>query len=156
MVVSWKKSRKRLATVWFIGSGLTFFIIFLMTLAGRDGGVMEKVWTWFLPTVVPTMSLIIGVLVMDSSGNPSKDKLVDSFVYRLSFGLSVAYLLSVALTVLYSPFSNVSLAALVDKSSLWLGPFQGLVTASLGAFFMQREKDSTPEQVSQGGVSSTQ
>ena len=47
------------------------------------------------------------------------------------------YLLCVLLTNLLEPFSERTPSELFMSASLWLGPFQGLVVASLGAFFVR-------------------
>ncbi len=99
---------------------------------------------------MPTLSLIVGVLVADSLGkNENKDAselpTADQFVFRLSFSLSIAYLLTVVLTILLSPFFEQSaqektIFDLMKLSNLWLAPFQGLVSAALGSFFVSTKK----------------
>ncbi len=140
MKVSIRKCRKRLATLWFIGAGLIFFVVLFQTFLGRYTGGVDAAWGWLLPTVMPTLSMIIGVLVSESFLTQQGDKVVDKFVYRLSFMLSLSYLIVVALTIFMQPFSSLSPLDLLKQSHLWLGPFQGLVAASLGAFFVSAEK----------------
>ena len=73
-------------------------------------------------------------------GDSGKKKSADRFVFRLSFALSLTYLVVAALTVLMQPFAAVPPLELMKQSNLWLGPFQGLVAASLGAFFVKTEE----------------
>ena len=54
----------------------------------------------------------------------------------LGVGLSVFYLLLVAVTILAQPFlQDVSPIELMHRSNLWLGPLQGLAAGVLAAFF---------------------
>ncbi len=137
MGILWIKCKRNLAVLWFTGSGFIFFILLFQTFFQRYGKTVSEAWGWFLPTIMPTLSLIVGVLVMDASGKGTKIQTVDRFFFRLSFSLSFVYLLVVTLTILIQPFSKLSPLELMKQSNLWLGPLQGLVTASLGVFFIR-------------------
>lgn len=136
----WNKCKKQLAILWFSGGGIIFFIIFLQTILGHYGNDVREAWEWILPTIMPNLSLIIGVFVMDSMSNEDKKRSVDRFLFKLSLILSTFYLITVLLTILLEPFSNITTVQLMKLSNLWLGPFQGLVSASLGAFFIRVKK----------------
>ncbi|TVQ19365.1 MAG: hypothetical protein EA361_00815 [Bacteroidetes bacterium] len=141
MQISWEKSKRRLAVLWFSGAGFVFAIMLFQTILGRYGVDSSDAWGWYLPTIMPTLSLIIGVLVMDAVGKGLKIQTVDRFFFRLSFSLSLTYLFVVSLTILMQPFSPLSAVELMTQSNFWLGPFQGLVSASLGAFFIKGAKE---------------
>ncbi|MCI5193460.1 MAG: hypothetical protein D3915_10095 [Candidatus Electrothrix sp. AU1_5] len=138
-------TKKRLAIIWFSGSGFLFALLFLQTIFGKYGTEIKEIkdpWGLMLPTFMPTLSLIIGTLIADATASKKDTKeiaTVDRFFFRLSCFLSIAYLLTVILTILLSPFSKLSLLELIKLSNLWLAPFQGLVTASLGAFFVSKK-----------------
>ena len=138
MQVPMDKCKRRLGTLWFVGAGLVFFLLLFQSLLGHYGENVEEPWGWFLPTILPTLSLIIGVLVMDALGKGIKTMMVDRFMFRLALGLSAAYLVVVSLTILMQPFSALNPVDLMKQSNLWLGPIQGLVSAAIGAFFVQR------------------
>ncbi len=142
MQISWQISKRRLAVLWFSGAGIIFIVMLFQTILGRYGTNISEAWGWFLPTIMPTLSLIIGVLAMDALGNGVKILTVDRFFFRLSFILSLAYLVVVSFTILMQPFSPLSAVELMTQSNLWLGPFQGLVSASLGAVFIKGAKES--------------
>jgi hypothetical protein len=140
MSTQFERCRKSLATVWFTGAALTFTLIFLQTLFGKFDGAEKRAWSWYLPTVMPTLSLIIGALVTDRRSEPSADaRCVDPFLYRLAMSLSAAYFLVMLGPVMAQPFTDMTILEVLDLSSLWLGPLQGLVAASLGAFFIRSE-----------------
>lgn len=129
--------KKRFAKLWFICGGLIFVIVVLQSIFGKYTDRSNEVWEWFLPTIIPSLSLILGVLVIDSKSQTHAKIKVDKFLFNLSFYLSLSYLLLVSLTILLSPFveSIITPIDLMKKSNLWLAPFQGLVSGSLGAFF---------------------
>jgi len=130
--------QRRLATVWFAGAALPFLVLLLQTarLMAYPGG-LEEGWGWFSQTVVPTLALIVGALVTESRAQAAGERKADGFLYRLALGLSAAYLLVVTLTLLAQPFLTVTPGPWLKRSSLWLGVLQGLVGASLGAFFVK-------------------
>ncbi len=61
MQVSMAQCEARLATLWFIGAGTLFTVVLIQTIMGHYGDKIDEVWGWFLPTVMPTLSLVIGV-----------------------------------------------------------------------------------------------
>ena len=134
-------TKKRLTVIWFSGSGILFALLLLQTIFGKYGTEAKDAWGLMLPTFMPTLSLIIGTLVADTTAAKDDKEIatVDRFFFRLSCFLSIAYLLTVILTILLSPFAKLSLLELMKLSNLWLAPFQGLVTASLGAFFVSKK-----------------
>ena len=137
MALSMAAAKRRLSVVWFTGAGLLFLVMILQTIFGRYGADAEEAWGWLLPGILPTLSLIIGVLVMDALGKGVKAQRVDAFMFWTSFGLSVFYLLMVALPILLQPFVSSEPLMLLKQSNLWLGPMQGLVSAALAAFFVK-------------------
>jgi len=135
MTMLMSQCKRRLATLWFLGAGAIFFVVYLQTVFNRYGDKTNEVWSWILPTIMPTLSLAIGVLVMDALGKGAKVVRIDKFLFNLTFWLCAAYLASVLLLFLLQPLSQVDTMQLLQRSNLWLGPFQGLVAAGMGAFF---------------------
>jgi hypothetical protein len=133
-------AKKRLALIWLAGAGVLFAIMFVQTLLGKYGQNTEAAWSWLLPTILPTASLVVGVLVTEAVGVARRPVEVNPFVYRLAAGLSIVYLSAVLLTLLAIPFSDYSPIDVMRKANLGLGPFQGLVTAAMGAFFVYKQK----------------
>jgi hypothetical protein len=137
--------KRWLATVWFAGAGLAFFIVLLQSLLGRYGDEVNQVWGWLLPTVMPTLSLIIGVLVFEAVQGTDRSKRIDRFLFRLTVGVSIAYLAAVILVIAVQPFASTPPLQLMNQANVWLGPFQGLVAAALGAFFVKTAQTETIE-----------
>lgn len=140
MQLPMRRCKRRLAVAWFTGSALLFLVLTLQTIFGRNGSDASEAWGWLMPGILPTLSLITGVLVMDALGKSLKADAVDGFMFWLTFSLSVFYLVMVALPILLQPFTQVEPLALLKQSNLFLGPLQGLVSAALAAFFVKREE----------------
>ncbi|WP_456425770.1 hypothetical protein [Rhodocaloribacter sp.] len=138
------RAQKRLATLWFVAAGLLFSLLLLQTFFGRYGDQTREAWSWFLPTIMPSLSLIAGVVASDALGRSDPKATVDPFAFRVAFLLSAAYLVIVSLTLLLSPFSPIPQLELMALSNLWLGPLQGLVGGVLGFFFVSRPKPTSP------------
>lgn len=133
--------KRQLARIWFAGGGVLFFILVLQTLFNRYGDDALKVWGWLLPNVLPTLSLILGQLVLDAMQSSGTDKRMDRFLFRLTEVLSCAYLLSLVLIFALQPFLTMSPLVVMQQSSVYLGPLQGLVAGAMGAFFVKAAKD---------------
>lgn len=136
------KCQKKLASVWFIAAGILFVILIIQTVTGKYRAHSDEAWQWFLPNLIPTLSLMLGVFVLEAAGKATEAKTVNSFYFRLTFSLSGFYLLALALPLFSLPFFAVSpekMIEFLELSNLWLGPLQGLVSASIGIFFVKRE-----------------
>lgn len=132
--------KRRLAILWFVAWVGLVLVLVVQSVLGKYGDKVEEAWAWFLPSVMPTLLLIVGVLVVDFRANVS-DKKVTPFMYRMTFGVSAFYLLLVALVPLLDPFTAMRPLEMMKVSNLWLGPVQGVAAAALGAFFIHGERE---------------
>lgn len=131
-----KQARDRLTKLWFT-AGLAFLLLLIVqSLRGVYGDATQDVWSWALPTLMPTLLLIIGVLVGDHMNKKVETAPVSESLFRLTYWLSAFYVAVVALTVLIAPISAMSPLELMKMSNFWLGPLQGLVTGAFGVFFI--------------------
>ena len=106
--------------------------------------ITPEAWSWFLPNVFPTLSLMIGVAVSEFGSEIASEKHIDPFLYRLALWLSVAYFLVLMAELFLQPFFCVDQLPIdfLKKSNLWLGPMQSIVTGALGFFFAKTERKS--------------
>lgn len=137
MTISLKTARKRLALVWFLGAAPLFLFVLVLSLTSADLGA--QAWAWYLPAVVPNLSLILGVWVTDVRTGESPDRQIDPFMFRLTASLSGFYLAMIAVLFLLHPFSEQGLAAWLTASQPWLTALQGLASLAMGAFYVQRD-----------------
>ena len=111
----------------------------LKSIIGRFQGIQQEIWAWFTPTIVPTLSLIIGVLASTALEDDG-GRTVKRFFYHAAIGLSLAYLIVLLLTMLLEPIAGSHNMDYFHLSNYWLTPIQGLVVAALGALFNSRKK----------------
>lgn len=137
--------RRRLATLWFIGSGVFAIFLIAQSYGQTFGKDPTQVWSLLLPSILPTLSLMIGVFVADMKDpDPKgvKGPRADTFFYHVTFYLSLGYLLLSILNIMIFVFNFTAFhhdpLGLLKMSQLWMAPLQGLVAASLGAFFVKR------------------
>jgi hypothetical protein len=132
--------RTKLAVVWLVGCCAILLIVVLQSLLGRFADKTQEAWGWLLPTIMPTLGMIITVL-----GYTALEPQVSKFVvrksfFRLAYFLSAMYLILVLLTILVQPFAARDPVELMRTSNLWLGPFQGLVASALGVLFVSKQQ----------------
>ena len=54
--------RSRLATLWLGAAGTIILILVVQSLRQVYGPAIQEVWGWILPTLMPTLGLIVTVL----------------------------------------------------------------------------------------------
>lgn len=132
--------RRRLAIVWFAGSALALALFLAQTMGGKYGDETAKAWGWFIPTVLPTLSLIIGVVTAQALQPDDPTVTVSSLSYRLSLWLSIVYLILVIATPLMEPIVQPENPLdFFNLTTVWLSPVQGLAGIALGAFFVSKK-----------------
>jgi hypothetical protein len=138
MSLTMHTARKRLAVVWFSGAGLCFVVLLFISFFS-EGADPAALWDWFLPAIVPNLSLIIGVLVY-AHRQAQTDTHIDPFLYKLALWLSLLYVLLLLLPLLFHPLTGKTLPELLSISRLWLAAVQGLATGVMGAFYVRQDK----------------
>jgi len=134
--------QRRLATLWLGGSAAVSLLLVAQSLGGKYGSGVADAWSWLLPLITPVLLLIIGAVVAEAH-QPQVRATASRFAYRLSSGLSLFYLGLLAAAILVQPFSLQEPLKVLDVSTLWLGPLQGLVATSLGVFFQSKETSNS-------------
>ncbi|MHA6895961.1 hypothetical protein ACQUJT_18015 [Ralstonia pseudosolanacearum] len=139
MTILMKGARQSLGALWFIGGGIVYLLLITLSLVGRFEDQADKVWAWFLPTTMPTLTLIAGVLATGAAKlNPQAlSQEVEPFLFWASLGASGLYLLCVVLIVVVPMLAGLPVLESMHQSNLFLGPFQSIVTALLGVFFVR-------------------
>jgi len=135
-------ARWKLARLWLLLSGLIALVLIIQSTMGKYPGKAQNVWSWALPTILPTLSLILAVLGANALDPEDKSVTVRKTFYSLAVGLSLAYLLLVLLTLTLDPMTPYESVELMTLSNLWLGPFQGVVASAIAVLFFSRKSES--------------
>ena len=135
--------RLRLGTVWLVFCAVIVLTVVVQSYLGHfanaDGDKSADAWNWLLPTIVPTLGMILSTLGFSALSADMSATVVRRGFYSVAIAASVFYLALVFLTIIIQPFTSVDPISLMRKSNLWLGPLQGLVASVLGVLFVSKE-----------------
>src|ERR1035437_2594491 len=95
--------RVQLAKLWLLGSLTTGSILVLQSLLGKYGQNVQEVWGWVLPSVMPTLGMVLAVLGYTALDRTLLQSVVRRTFYDIAWWLSLVYLALLALTVLIQP-----------------------------------------------------
>jgi hypothetical protein len=155
--VSWEDCKWSLGKLWIASAAVFFGAMLLLSLAHRfeiappgnvDGEIHElakafpepdkTAWKWAMNAILPSISLIIGALLSNLGSTPSeKSKVVEARQFRLAYGVSVFYLGALFVILVASLSMNMLPVEVLDSSSLWLTPLQGISSTVLSVFYVR-------------------
>lgn len=149
-IISLEKARYRLARLWFIWVGIIFLLLVAQSFGDVYEGRLEEVWSWALPTFIPTLSLLLSVLganaIVQVGDSGADTGVLRRSFYSITYWLSVFYLLLILATILLQPIAvsinpsdKFSAADFLKRSQLWLSPVQGLVISAMGVLFFSKQ-----------------
>ena len=144
-----RHARNRITSLWFAGSGLIYgTLIVISVVSGRPAEQSRAIWDWALPTMLPTLMMMIGVHMGKTEGERDPSRQADGFFFKLTCLLSAGYLAAVGLVVFFTigDRGTENFAQKLGESQIWLGPFQGLVAGTFGLFYTRSsaEEASAP------------
>ncbi|MFD2568379.1 hypothetical protein [Pseudotenacibaculum haliotis] len=143
-MIRFQTAKKKLATLWFIASGIIFILMILLSFDKLKNDLSDA-WGWLFPNILPTLTLILTIFFTDmQQANPQNEKMVDKFYFKLSFYLSLFYLI-VLLSTILSAGLGFDIMESMENSNFYLGPIQGIIGASLGLFFFKTQEQSLEE-----------
>ena len=135
------KSQRQLLLVW---SGLGAVALTIVLIQTAPGGAYSRnaseVWDWFLPTVVPTISLMVGTVIADTRAGDRRAT-VDAFAFRLALSVSILYL-ALVVTFLFMYAQSAQPTADLKGSSKIVNALYAIVGIALGTMFVSRKTDS--------------
>ena len=142
--MTYKTCQNWLASVWVSFFLLQVALLLLRSIAGADNDESRKLtsdmWSWYIPMVMPTLSLIVAALY---AAGPASASAQETPVVRVIIlvVLSLAYLLSLSALIVLPPSFGTSPKDHLDllhSSNYWLGAFQLCIGASLGNIFPKK------------------
>jgi hypothetical protein len=140
MRVDCEKCQRKLVVLWLVMAAVPFSIMAVQTLLEKYGSKNQEAWGWLLPTVIPTLLLVVGTVVTVAFNADFKGpRTVDVFYYKLASRISIFYLSFVVVILIVASMRSTPVA-IMSQSNIFLGPLQGLVGAALGVFFVSAEQ----------------
>jgi hypothetical protein len=132
--------QQRLFLVWIIGCAPSLLMMTFRTVTRQFDGQEQAVWSWFVPTFLPTLTLIIGAYSATARKAPSSDLTVDKLFYKVSVWCSVLYLFVLAGIIVMQPVLGDTVLGTFQRGSFALGVLQAITSACLGVFFVSHGK----------------
>lgn len=132
-------AQRWLAGIWIFGFIVISLLLLIQTaISDIYGDEAPRIWNWFKDAVVPTVTLMLGVVIVDIARTDAARRPADRFVFTLSVALSAVYLS--AIMVIIGVVANTYSFDAIERSRNYLEIYQGLVAISIGAFFGTAEK----------------
>ena len=149
MTITLSQSRALLTIVWAIGFTIPLLILAAQTIFGTVyHGKEAEAWNWFTPNIVPTIGLIVATLASTAFETGEEQKPVSLVFFIVTMSVSLLYVGLFILIFLMAPLVNSPPLETFQRSSLFLGVIQGVVTTCLGVFFIKNAKtDETRQNV---------
>jgi hypothetical protein len=123
---------------WLWGIALLILLIFLSLQPAIFGQDTQKIWQWFLPNILPTLTMV-GAAAYAAPQPTVGAPAAPAMLFLFALGTSILYLLALTFSIIFSAFyqPNAPLDFL-NQSSLWLGPLQGFVSSALAFYFVKK------------------
>ena len=142
-LVPLERVRSSLSKVWFIGALILFAVMIAQSIMGHYGDEPKPAWTWFLGAITPTLTVILGALSYTALNPDRLKQVVRIFFYRLALVMSIIYLILIALTIAFEPFSSIEPFELMRVSNYWLVPVQSFVVTLISVLFFRAKPQGT-------------
>lgn len=120
---------------WGWGLLLIVLMILMVNNASLFGGDSKAAWDWFVPNIVPTLTLVGAAAYRGNA--PASDGEKPVLLFVLTLVVSALYLAILTYTLASTLYSVTPLKSL-QSASLYLGVLQGMVTSFLGLFFIKK------------------
>jgi hypothetical protein len=98
------------------------------------GDDTEKVWQWFLPNILPTLTMV-GVAAYAGRQRVGRLPLT---VFIFAIATSLLYLFVLTATMIVGSLFEAQPLEFMRRSSLWLAPLQAFASSSLAYYFVKK------------------
>ena len=135
MAINFLKAKTRLFKVWgfFSLALISFFLI--QTITGRYKFIEKKAWEWFLPNILPCLTIIFSSLFFDNN----KKATIQKSYFLLCLYASLSYLLFLAIILISYSRNSGNIIDYYNRFDILLKSLLPLITGILGLFFIKRE-----------------
>jgi uncharacterized BrkB/YihY/UPF0761 family membrane protein len=133
------RARAILSGLW-IGCSIPLVVVaMVLSMTKFDKEEWDIPWTWLVPLIIPTLSLIVAV--WSTGGAASDRKPVKSReVFWGTIALTLLYFLAIYLVIFLYPLARTDLATHLRTSVWYLGLLQCLATLALGKFYFENAR----------------
>jgi hypothetical protein len=104
---------------------------------GRYRSIEKQAWEWFIPTILPNLSLIISSLYLDKT--KSSNFKIDKFFYVISRALSYFYLLMLLVLIFSYSSEKGNIIEYYKSYNIPITTIQTFVTVSLASFLQIKD-----------------
>lgn len=139
MTTTFESAKKKLATLWFVSSGIIFLIMLTQTISGKFDNHLGDAWGWFIQSLMPTLSLVCTIFAFDTEDVPTSVRIVDPFHFRAAFSVSLFYLIVLLVVILAIGITKTPWVLWLKQSSHYLAVFQGILSVAVGMFFIKKK-----------------
>src|SRR5215217_1083008 len=101
--------------IWGLARGLLFAVVIAQTLMGKFGSRDAEVWGWFLPSILPTLSLIVAVYGREAFRDETR-RSVRKTPYVIAVAISVFYLAVLTISIIFQPVIGRSIFDVIEKT----------------------------------------
>lgn len=140
MSISMLKCQTRLMLVWVIGCVLLLLVAWLQIINGHYGENGTDVWQWLLPSISPTLSLVVGVWTHKVLIKRKDTQKVSKGLYRIVFFASIVYLGFIGAIFAIQPMVARPPLDVIRNSTILTAALQSVMCAFIGIFFTQSSK----------------
>ena len=138
-MLSMARCKTILGAIWVVFFLALFILLVLQVNGNKYDGNASAVWNWFLPMILPTVSLIIGVFLLDVQNNSIQEAKVNATVFYLAAGGSIIYLIFLSWIFFGEPYTDKNIFTAMKEFGTPISVLQGVVNSFVGVFFMNKK-----------------
>jgi Effector-associated domain 11 len=137
MLILLADTRKRLLWIWLGFTAVVILLIFIQTLTGKFEGMERKAWLWAFTHLLPALILLFVAVLL----NKNQSKVLLKSIFNAVMWGTVVYLVFVLITLFAMPFATInwSIDGYLNKSYLWLLPFQMILLAAFWVLYFKKQ-----------------
>jgi hypothetical protein len=133
------KCKNRLLTIWGFSFLGIFIVLLVQSFAGKYGDRHLEVTGWFVPLMLPTLLLMIGVFIADAKNEEQlKTTNANQTLFKIAEYGSIFYILLIYLVFFLEPFFSLSPFEMMTTAKPFLSIIDSVLTGLIGYFFVKK------------------
>jgi hypothetical protein len=144
-MISLSKAKEHLVKLWTIGFLLLFLFFFLQTVTQRYVGITNEAWGWFLPHLLPTLTIIIGGYFFDVNRKDATINIIPATSFKISYVISVSYFIIVFIIIFSYRNVNGNILEYYQSYNVVLSAIQSLISGSVVFLFTKQKLQKKTE-----------